>query len=254
MALDFHCMSVLQSNCPGHWSSFMTLGEAAAWRQLGIHRACVLSRGTAVQPSLMGPGCFTQQKAARLTTWLKSETHNVFVLCQKCAVSILGLSICCAICPPLLKPLKHLFPFPSKRVRAGSKTQQRELDTAKPRTFLGQRKGPDGKRPSEGKPVAPFGQAPIRLFLLIGPEEKATHHVLPTPNESRSRLAFHLAAVTWGFEAGVEKTAGKRGGVRDGDRRPFDRDGDGWLETSEMWGVTENPCCEPETGRFQVWG
>lgn len=48
MALDFYCVSVL----PGQWSS-RTLGEAAAWRQPGIHRACVPSRGMAVQPSLL---------------------------------------------------------------------------------------------------------------------------------------------------------------------------------------------------------
>lgn len=68
--------------------------------------------------------------------------------------------------PTLSAPSKHLFPFPRKRVRAGSKRQLRELDTARPRTFFGQRKEPDGIRLSESKPVAPSGQALICLFSL----------------------------------------------------------------------------------------
>lgn len=206
MALDFHCVSVL----PG--ASSRTLGEAAAWRQPGIHGACVPSRGMAVQPSLLGPGCFTQQKAARLTTWLKSETKDVFVLCEECAVSVLGFSSLHMLrhMPPLLTPLTHLFPFPSKRGRAGSKRLRRERDTTKPRTSLGQREAPDGKRSSEGKPVAPIWPGSKMPVLTYWSWEQAAHSSwLASSRGERKPIGFPSCCCDLGFETGAENTAGK---------------------------------------------
>lgn len=37
--------------------------------------------------SSLAPGCLAQQRAVRLTTWLKLETKDMFVLCHKCVVS-----------------------------------------------------------------------------------------------------------------------------------------------------------------------
>lgn len=36
--------------------------------------------------------------------------------------------------------------------------------------------------------------------LLVLRNRPLTHHVLPAPNESGSRLAFHLATVIWGLK------------------------------------------------------
>lgn len=121
---------------------------------------------------------------------------------------------------PLSSRRKHLFPFPRKRVRAGSERQLRELDATRPRTFFGQRKEPDEIRPSESKPVAPSDQAPTRLFSLIGPEEQITRHFFSAPNESRSRLASHSAAGDLGFETGAEKQPRKHEAGRHGDSDP----------------------------------
>lgn len=156
----------------------MTLGQGSSLAPAGHPEGLCAERKDGCTALLAGAWVALPAESCMSHNLAKIGNRRcVCVMSEMCGVSSGSppLSICCTICPRLLTPAKHLFPFPGKRVRAGSERQRRELDTAKPRTFLGQRKEPDGKRPSEGKPAAPFGQIPTRLSSLIGPEEQATH-------------------------------------------------------------------------------
>lgn len=89
------------------------------------------------------PVALPSGKAVCLTTWLKSENPRCVCVMSEMLRVKFGPLLSPYAAPYGPTPLalsKHLFPFPGKRVRAGPKRQPRELDTARPRTFFGQRK------------------------------------------------------------------------------------------------------------------
>lgn len=159
--------------------------DAAAWRQLGIYL-----RGTCTEQR---DACTALLAGAWLLYPAEScASHNLAKIGNPRCVCVMSemrgvnfgplLSPYAApYGPTLLIPSKHLFPFPRKRVRAGSKRHIRELNMTRPRTFFSQRKEPDRVRPSMSKTVTPSGHALIHLFSLISTEEQATHQVLPAP-------------------------------------------------------------------------
>lgn len=196
--------------------------DAAAWRQLGIYL-----RGMCTERR---DGCITLLAGARLLYPAESyATHNLAKIGNPRCVCVMsemhGVNFGPLLSPyatpygpTLLIPSKHLFSFPRKTVRAGSKRHSRELNMTRPRTFFGQRKEPDGVRASMSKTVAPSGHALIRLFSLILRDRPLVRSCQLQP----TGLPSHRCDLR--FETDAEKQPRKQEAGRDGDSYTSGRD------------------------------